>query len=197
MHSVLRFTQIYNLFQNLVGAKRARRIFVREYLQPSPSMRLLDIGCGTAEIRPYLGNVNYTGFDPNPRYIEDAKRLYPVSTFICSRVSGQTLKDHTAFDIIFSMFVVHHLEDNETVELFRLAASKIKDGGRVIVIDPCYAPSQSSIARLILGQDRGQYIRNEEQYRALALKVFTSVTSAVRHDLVHIPYSHCIITCSK
>lgn len=192
-HALLNLTWAYNLFQRLVGAEHARQALAAEFIQPKNNCRILDIGCGTAEVLPHLGDVDYTGFDPNPRYIEDAKRLYPNATLICSRVSGQSLHNHDPFDVILAMFVVHHLEDQEAVDLFKLAAAKLKPGGRLITIDPTYAPGQSAIARWILGQDRGQFIRDEPAYRDLAGQVFPSVKSAVRHDLLRIPYSHCIM----
>lgn len=196
LRTLLKFTAVYNAFQRAVGAERARRIFARDYAKAGPGQRVLDIGCGTAEILPYLGPVVYEGFDPNLRYIEDARRLYPTQTFFCSRVSGQTLRDRDAYDLIIAMFVLHHLEDVEATDLFRLAASKLKPGGRLVTIDPCYAPGQSRFARWMLGNDRGRFIRDEHTYHALAARVFPQPRADVRHDLLRIPYSHCILTCA-
>ena len=50
IRSILSIPIFYNLLQNLLGGKKARQEFINKYLQVSPNNRLLDIGCGTAEI---------------------------------------------------------------------------------------------------------------------------------------------------
>ena len=60
----------YQLFQAACGAGKMRKIFTREYIRPYPGCSILDIGCGTADIRPYLGaGVSYTGIDLSVAYI--------------------------------------------------------------------------------------------------------------------------------
>ena len=79
----------YDLFQTLVGARRARLRWIRDYLKPFPGSRILDIGCGTAEVLALLPEgVDYTGFDSSPAYIDAARRRYgDRGSFTCERVS--------------------------------------------------------------------------------------------------------------
>jgi len=65
---------IYDLFQNLVGGVAIRRRFVRDYLGPFPGARILDIGCGTGNMLPFLpGDCGYLGFDFSEDYIAAAR----------------------------------------------------------------------------------------------------------------------------
>jgi len=66
----------------------------------------------------------------------------------------------------------------------------------LLSIDPCLDDSQNPVARFLVRNDRGQNVRNKEEYQALATKVFTSSSVEVRHQ-TWIPYTHCFIECQK
>ena len=60
---------------------------------------------------------------------------------------------------------------------------------------PTLTPAQSRTARLVILADRGRYVRNPAEYERLAAPVF-EVETAVRSDLLRIPYTHCILECT-
>ena len=93
--------------------------------------------------------------------------------------------------------MLHHLDDDESVTLFREAKAALCPGGLVVTIDPCYAEGQSKVAAAIISRDRGQNIRTPAEYVALARNVFDDVQLDVRHDLLRVPYSHAVITCRR
>jgi len=68
LYSILSEPAVYDALQNLLGAKKSRRIFVKDYLRPQIGDKILDIGCGTARILDELPKVEYYGFDANPKY---------------------------------------------------------------------------------------------------------------------------------
>jgi len=194
--SVLSFSAVYDLFQNLVGASRCRAEFIASYVRARSGDRVLDIGCGTGDILEHLPRVDYYGFDLSEEYIEAAKRRYGNrANFSCENVSLKTLEGLPDFDIVLAVGVLHHLDDQEAVALFNLAKTALKPGARLVTLDPCYAEGQSKIARLIISLDRGQNVRDRNGYERLGKLVFRHVRSNVRDDLLNMPYTHIILEC--
>ena len=71
----LRAAALYSLFQNLLGARRARRVLIAEYIRPNGGDQILDVGCGPADILDFLPpDVRYVGVDHSRTYIEAARR---------------------------------------------------------------------------------------------------------------------------
>lgn len=187
----------YSLFIDLIGGN-GRETYVREYVCAQPGQRVLDIGCGTADILRYLPPVEYQGFDLNAAYIKSAQRRHGSrGSFFCADVTQAVLADPGSFDVVMANGVLHHL-DNETARcLLRLAHQALKPGGRLCFIDPCYLPQQSRFTRYLLGMDRGKYIGTPERYVKLGQEVFSDLTWHIREDLLRVPYSHCILNAIK
>lgn len=197
LRSVLSSPWVYDLLQNVMGARSARKQFVREYVRPISKCRILDIGCGTARILDYLPEVNYHGFDLSQRYIDDASRRYGSRGFFSCTLLEQSLVDNLEpFDIVIATGVLHHLDDDDAAGLIQLAHSALRTGGRLITIDPCYANGQNIISRYLVSRDRGQNVRSDKQYPGLASAIFSQVKGEVRHRLF-IPYTHYIMECLK
>jgi SAM-dependent methyltransferase len=198
VRSVLSAAVVYDLFQGLVGADSLRNTIASDYLLVGAHHRILDIGCGTAEILRFLpSDIEYVGFDASPEYIESARtRFGGRGTFFAKLVTDADLGSLGQFDLVIAMSVLHHLSDAEADHVFSLGARALADGGRMFSNDPCLVPGQSPIARAVIQRDRGRNVRSPDGYRALAEARFTQVTVDVRHDLLHIPYSHALLTCS-
>jgi len=190
---------MYNLAQRLVGAEKARRILVRNYFPASNAYRMLDIGCGTAEILRHLPEgIDYFGFDASQTYIDQAKEQFgDRGTFRAELVRQASLSDLEGFDIVLAFGLLHHLDNDEAEALFKLGKQVLKKDGKLITIDPVYSEDQHMMARWIISKDRGQSVRNAESYTTLAQSQFDDVTTTIRHDMLHIPYSHCILECKN
>lgn len=198
VRSVLSIPAVYDFFQNLTGARSARREFVENYVGIRSGDSVLDIGCGTAQILEFLPSVRYFGFDSSREYIEAARGQFGKrGTFMCQNVNQQTLQDLPQFDIVLATGVLHHLNDDEALDLFRLAGLALKPGGRLVTFDGCFEEGQSRIARYIIAKDRGQFVRTKKGYVDIASKVFENVKTTIRHDLLRIPYTHIIMECTK
>jgi SAM-dependent methyltransferase len=197
LRSLLSLPSAHRLFQWLVGSPRTRRALAEEYIGAKPGQRLLDIGCGTAEILGYLPEVEYIGFDQNESYIRAAQKRYGArGNFVGRDVNDVLLGTLGSFDVVLALGILHHLDDGETRKLFGLAKSCLKPGGRLVTFDTCYQEGQSSIARFLINRDRGRNTRTEAGYSSLASEVFGTVKSSVRHNLLHIPYTHVILVCN-
>lgn len=188
---------IYNSSQRLLGGGKWCAAFVKEFVRPQPGDKVLDIGCGTARILDSLSGVSYWGFDPDPVYIDQAKKIYgSAGTFFCKELSGEDLNALPVFDIVLVTGVLHHLEDEIARELLRLAHRALKPGGRLITIDPCFEAGQNPLARLLISWDRGQNVRNREGYARLVAGIFPAPRVKVCHQK-WIPYTHCVLECTR
>jgi SAM-dependent methyltransferase len=193
---LLTLPSVYRLFDTFVRGD-SWHVYISEYVRPVPGEKVLDIGCGPGDILETLPAVDYLGFDINPRYVEAArKRFGSRGRFFCGDV-GLTAIDQEAgsFDLVLATGVLHHLDDNRAVSLFKLARKALKAGARLITYDGCLVAGQSKLARFVVRRDRGQYVRESGEYARLAAQVFPQVKSFVRHDLLRIPYTHVILQC--
>jgi hypothetical protein len=91
---------------------------------------------------------------------------------------------------------LHHFADDQALTLLQIAAAAMKPGGRLITVDPAFTPDQHLIARLLISNDRGRFVRSPDRYGELAHAVFSRVDLHVRHDLMRLPYTHLIMECS-
>ena len=196
LRTVLSLPWAYRAYSRLISRQHAEKL-VREYVKPLPGNRVLDIGCGPGDILAHLPDVDYFGFDMNERYIEEANaRFGDRGNFFCRRVNQEAIERPRSFDIVMALGVLHHLDDEEAMKLFHLAHYSLKPGGRLITFDGCYHEGQGAVARYILASDRGQFVRTEAEYMAIASRVFSHIQSSLRRDLLRIPYSHLIMVCS-
>ena len=195
---ILDFPILYLTYRTIVGGQRATSIYVNEYVKPKNRDRVLDIGCGPAETIEHFSDVEYIGFDSNPAYIELAKKRFGgQGHFFCGTVDKVSLKEFAAFDLVLAVGVLHHLDDSNALSLLELAHTALKEGGRLVTYDGCYVESQSKIAKFIISQDRGRYVRTKDEYFNLASQIFSNVKQELREDLLRIPYTHLIMECRK
>jgi len=198
LRSLLSHPTVYQFCQNAVGARGARRRLVRDFFCPADGMKILDIGCGPADILEFLPQVRYFGFDASPEYIRDAQRRWGGrGHFNCATVNAQTLQERD-FDLVTAIGVLHHLDDAEARSLFALASEVLRPGGRLVTLDGVYVAKQSPVARYLLSKDRGEYVRSRDAYETLARSAFGDLESTVLHDLIFpLPYTHLVMACIR
>ncbi len=186
---------VYERFQKLLGAKRARSRFVDEFLRPFPGARLLDAGCGTGSLLELLPrDVEYVGFDLNSRYIESARAKYNArGRFHCARVGGESVEDAGRFDFVVAKGLLHHLTDDDAHALLDAGCRYLRPGGVFVSMDNVLFPNQRFVARTLIGMDRGACVRTPDAYRSLAERHFRSVETWLLHDMVRFPYDHFIM----
>jgi SAM-dependent methyltransferase len=191
-----RLTQIsgaYEIFQLLLGADRWRKVLAEDYICVRTGDRVLDLGCGPASILPILGEVDYTGIDANADHIASATARYGArGKFIADDFACLTQQQSASFDLVLCLGLLHHLEDERVTELARLARTYLKPSGRFVAVDPVFENGQHGIARWLATRDAGQCVRYETGYRDLVGAAFGRCVTKVRHNLLHVPYSHCI-----
>jgi SAM-dependent methyltransferase len=193
---VLSHPDLYLLYQRLVGGIRARRITVRDYVRPEPGLKVLDIGCGPAYTTAYFPSPEYYGFDVSPEYVKFANAKFSQhGKYFCQLFDHAALEWLPRVDVVLMLGLLHHLDDASAVQLLQLTKSAMKPGARLFTLDGFYEAGQPRIARFLLDQDRGKFIREEQAYTDLARQVFEDVKASVRNDLFYVPYPSLILEC--
>jgi len=105
---------------------------------------MLEIGCGMADILPYLPNsVRYWGIDPTEECIQKLKTEKPGYNFLIGYAENLPFSNNS-FDLIFSVQVLEHVLDPQRSlkEMVRV----LRTGGYLIVIAPNFETPWSTIA---------------------------------------------------
>jgi SAM-dependent methyltransferase len=195
----LKFPFLYNLFQDAIGGNALRRKFIQSHVRAKPGDKVIDIGCGPAQILPWLPEVDYLGFDVNRAYIASAKRTHAgKGTFVVG--DTKSVWDDSRFkdaDIVIGLGILHHLGDNDAAHCIRFAHHALKQGGRFVSLEACWVSNQGFLSKYIMSKDRGQNVRTEQMYRQLAGTVFEKVDAWVDTKPMRIPYVTVVLECQK
>jgi len=185
---------VYRFAQWLVGADRFRKVLIEDFLQVETGMKLVDIGCGPADILKYLPDVDYVGLDHSRSYVDSAiARFGSRGQFIQITAGEIDLIQFAPRDLAISIGVLHHLNDGEALEMLKMAKAVLGENGRFVSVDPTIAVGQHPIGRFLASRDRGQHVRAPNSIEALVKQVFGKVTVHTRHNLLRIPYSHVLV----
>jgi SAM-dependent methyltransferase len=196
IRAMLSHPLVYNTLQSLMGADKLRASNVQTHVRPFPGMRILDLGCGTAEILNALPtDITYVGYDISPEYIAAARKKFgDRGTFHCGLLEQADVVTLERFDLVLGTGVLHHLDDDAARQFMSVASAALKPGGRIYTLDPCYAPGQNPIARFLISCDRGQHVRDADGYRALVRGLDAEVTGRLVHR-AWVPYTRWHMEC--
>lgn len=201
LHRLLSHPLVYDAFQSLLGGESARRIIAAQYIRARSGDTVIDIGCGTGNMLAALPEgVRYHGFDLSSRYIEAARRRHADSgncQFHCADIAVLDSDRFPDGDLAIAFGLLHHLDDDEATEFFRILHPKLPPGGRIVTIDNTLIPGQHPVARELIRRDRGRNVRSPEGYLSLVPDGYAGKEVAIRHDLLRVPYTHLIMTCTK
>jgi SAM-dependent methyltransferase len=198
--ALLNQAALYRVLQRFLLRASTRRRMVRDILRPYPGCRILDIGCGPADILEDLpGDIGaYHGFDMNPGYIEAARRRWGSrGRFECQRMDEAALPEQASFDIVLAIGILHHLDDRDASRLFSVAHHALRPGGWLVTYDNVYIEKQNPLARWLIARDRGRAVRAREGYEAMARRLFPKLESDILHDTLRLPYTILAMRCVK
>jgi SAM-dependent methyltransferase len=191
---------LYNLFQIGVQKSGTKDFLSSEILKTDSVERVLDFGSGIGHHSQLFQGKQYLGIEPLESCVLSAKRLYKDST------ATFLLGDHTAlkslpestFDLVFAIGVLHHIDDLVFNEFVNQAFRLLKPGARLMTFDPVLHGNQSKLSKWVVKQDRGHWVRTENEYLAVIKTVFSGDTdSRIYSKLLRIPYDHILINTTK
>lgn len=185
--------ELFDLYQASVGANHAKQVFVREWVRPEAGQRVLDIGCGTGAVVPFLPQgVELVGIDISEDYIAAAKAHYGQrGTFLVADAADPTMDLGGGFDVAYAFGVFHHMPDDAAARLLEGALSRLKLGGHFVSIDPVLLDGQGAVAKFFVSNDRGEFVRTKGELERLFGRF--SPELAIRTDLLRIPYAQALM----
>lgn len=197
---VLSVPSVYSLFQNLVRRRNAQVWISENVLKLQGTEKVIDVGCGPGYLLDELPpGVDYYGFDISEEYILAAREQYgDRGTFIVGTARDflenpdERLKQA---DVVFCDGLLHHLDDDEVLEVLTLAKQVLNQTGRLLCIEPTMLAYQTGFSKWIMNKDRGGNIRSEEGWKALVSRVFDDFSTSIITGRVRIPYVHIILEC--
>ena len=193
IRSILSNPAVYDFAQTMMGASKNRVWMQNEFIQAKPGERVLDVGCGTADVLSVMPDVEYVGFDISEAYIERAQaRWGQRGTFHAQLLDKPAVETLGKFDLVLATGLLHHLDDHEVHGLFETLAVALKPGGRVITVDGTYVDGQNPLARFVISKDRGQSVRTPGAYSTLAKQHFEAVEGWME-PRAWIPYTYWIM----
>jgi ubiquinone/menaquinone biosynthesis C-methylase UbiE len=143
--------------------------FIRGYFDNNQPT--LDLGCGTAEFCRCFAPKNYVGLDVSPKYLTFAKRRHPEYLFTVA-VGQRLCLRSLSFPQILINGVIHHLNDETAGAVLNEAHRVLTDDGRLLLIEDIETKSTSLFSRLIHAMDKGDNIRDRQQYERFLDKLF-------------------------
>lgn len=198
LRRILSFPIAYDALQVALGAVRLRKRLYRQFIEPQLGDVVLDVGCGTAAILELLpAGTRYFGFDLSEDYIAAASARYGErGQFYCADITCIAADAVPASSTTLALGLLHHLDDAGCQHLLRALCDRLAEGGRIVTLDGTLVPGQGRISRTLVNADRGRNIRTPEDYAAL-MPGELDVAVHVTHDLLRVPYAHCILVCTK
>jgi SAM-dependent methyltransferase len=200
INRIFTFSWAYNLFQDIVGATKARRWVSERFWHAQTGQKVVDIGCGPGSIVHLLpAGVKYVGFDISDEYISSARKKFagdPDKTFLVG--VAEAYVDHPPAqmqeaDLVIINGLLHHLDDDEALTALKLARASLAPDGRLVCLEASFLVSQAPMARWVLKQDRGKNVRSEPEWKTLVAQVFDKSDSYILTGLLRIPYTLIVI----
>jgi SAM-dependent methyltransferase len=202
LRRILSSSYIYEAFQNLVGVKYARKWLAKNYWDLNGGEKVVDIGCGSgATLDDLPPDISYVGFDSSENYIAAARHRFDKrATFIVSTARQLSERPDPRLndaDLILCNGVLHHLDDEEVIYVFKLAKQILTLTGRLVCFEPTYLAHQGFLSEWLMSKDRGRNVRLESDWKQLASSVFEACHTRIATSLYRVPYVHIIIECQK
>jgi SAM-dependent methyltransferase len=195
---LLEIPVVYDTVLNTIYRSGHRNLFVSDLIDAKSGMRILDVGCGTADILKRLPPVDYVGLDENSNYLNVARtRNRNLGTFMTLDVLGREFSELGKFDRILLLGVLHHLTDTECSGLLSALVTGLKPGGFLVTLDPAFEDDQHPISRVVSRLDRGRYVRHHLKYREMISRSFEIEATYLKRDFLRVPSTTALFRASR
>ena len=168
--------------------------------------RILDIGCGFGLFGCYFASVDpeitYQGYDLDPARVDMARlaaRRLGLSNvrFDCADVRRLRLDEQ--FDAIFTIDLMHHLDDAAKVRVLAECAAHLGPTGRLVIKDvtthPAYKLAFTWVLDVLMTRSLDMWYWSDERFCALLGQSFSRVDTFPIADWL--PYPHIVYLCDN
>ncbi|KKP93107.1 MAG: type 11 methyltransferase [Parcubacteria group bacterium GW2011_GWC1_38_6] len=165
-----------------------RRIYERKLKQYLESIHfqggdVLDVGCGQGQYSDIFKNNNYLGIDIDTKAINYARKKYNNSRFEIMDMTKIDLLD-SSFDFVFSVAVLHHLEDGDLLVALKEILRVTKNKGHIWIVDIVLPPSLNFLAYPFFYIDKGAKIRSFQKLSQMLSGTFKIKSSRLERFYV-------------
>ena len=188
---------VYKIIQYIMSGTSFRNSIIKKNIRKS-NLKILDIGCGPAQILEQIPRCDYYGYDIDQRSIQYAKKKYRQKNyhFYCKKFNKTEIKKLPKFDFVIFFGILHHLSNKEADKMLTLCKRIMKKNSKLLTEDPILVEKQNIIAKFLIEKDRGINVRQKKEYINLLKKHFKKIKNKVTHQFF-IPYTWFTTICSK
>ena len=188
---------VYRIIQYIMSGTSFRNSIIKKNIKKS-NLKILDIGCGPAQILEQIPRCDYYGYDIDQRSIQYAKKKYRQKNyhFYCKKFNKTEIKKLPKFDFVIFFGILHHLSNKEADKMLTLCKRTMKKNSKLLTEDPILVEKQNIIAKFLIEKDRGINVRQKKEYINLLKKHFKKIKNKVTHQFF-IPYTWFTTICSK
>ena len=165
------------MYQNIIRNKKNEYDFIKFIFEKNKSkLNILDICCGDSYILKYISEYvkNYTGLDNNKGYLKQSRKIYPNFKFHYLDIKKIKSLNANKINFIFLNGAIHHFDD-ETIKNLLNYINKKFPKAIFLSIDPL-RENNNFINKLMINNDRGEFIRNKKQYKKIMGKFSRLIT---------------------
>jgi len=201
LKKLLTHTRLYDFFQNhVLGGKKARTWLAKNFWRLRGGETVIDLGCGSGTVLEYLPeDIDYLGVDISENYVRAARQRFSErGRFFLGSVGDFLNQDDQrkgTADVVLCNGLLHHLPDDEAIEVLELSKRIMKPDGRLVCLEATYLAHQTRISKWIVSTDRGRCVRSEQEWKDLLGRVFNCYSTWILTGLIRIPYTHIVIEC--
>jgi ubiquinone/menaquinone biosynthesis C-methylase UbiE len=166
-HRLLEVPVVFRIQQRMFNDYANVRATFEEYLAVE-GKNILDVGCSSATCAGQIIDMErntYVGVDIDPSYIELAKRSHPRGQFMKHDARALPFAPDS-FDLVMFVGVLHHMDDGLSRSCMAEVQRVLRLTGVVLVAEPVFRLDWP-VSSWFLERDRGKFIRERDEYRAL------------------------------
>ena len=183
LHFLVKHPAVYDAVQVAVGARKVQRVLAEELAQLSPRGRVVDVGGGTGAWKPlFPASVRHVCLDLDPLKLHGFVAKFADGCAVLGDATAMPFADGS-LDMVWCVFVSHHLDDSALRRALDEAARVLKPDG-VLVFSDALLIARRWPGRLLWRYDRGKHPRALDVQRAAIERRF-EITRERRFAAVH------------